>query len=243
MLEKIKKYIDDLDLNDLQKKIIKAIIILIIIILLIKIFIPFVIKQTIEIKHDYDKKIIFNNSAIIQYRDKTSTIPITKISPKTIQIRDGDYLTNNIVYEINGIKIGANNYAYGPGSLGVGGFSTNTEYIINGTQVNINIGPNMNPNDDVIEGFMFYNFLDNGTILVYIYVDDDWKRKIKDTKIVWGKMNSWHNYTYFKKFDFQKIADGIYRDVIEDDKNRWFRNYTRSYGGIKVGNQDIYLGM
>jgi len=189
-------------------------------------------------------KVAVDESVIIQHSDGTVTIPIKAITNnRVIQIRDGDTLTNNVVYEINGIKIGSNNYAYGPRSYGVGGFSTNTEYIINGTQVNINIGPNMDPHDNVIEGYMFYDFLPNGTILVYIYVDEDWKNRIEPTTIVWGKMNSWDNHNYSKSFEFNKVADGVYRDVIVDDSNRWFRNYTRSYGGVRVGKPEIYLGL
>lgn len=184
-----------------------------------------------------------DESVIIQHSDGTVTIPIKAITNnRAINIRDGDTITNNVEYEINGIKIGSNNYAYGPRPY-MSGFSTNTKRMVNGTQVNINIGPNMDPHDNVIEGYMFYDFLPNGTVLVYIYVDEDWKNRIKPTTIVWGKMDRWYNHNYSKPFEFNKVADGVYRDVIVDDPNRMFRNYTRSYGGVKVGKPEIYLGM
>lgn len=188
-------------------------------------------------------KVVINNSVIIQHSDGTATIPIKNITKnKAINIRTGDKLTNNIEYEVNGIKIGFKNYGYGLYPY-IKSYVTNTEVIINNTQVNINIGPNMNPYDNVIEGFMFYDFLPNGTVLVYIYVDEDWKKRIKPTKIVWGKNDNWNNPTFSKKFNFHKVADGIYRDIITDDPNRWFANYTRSYGGVKVGKPEIYLGI
>jgi len=188
-------------------------------------------------------KVAVDESVIIQHSDGTVTIPIKSITNKrAIKITDGDTLTNNVEYEVNGIKLGFHNFGYGP-YPNCRGFATNTKYMINGTQLNINIGPNMDPHDNVIEGYMFYDFLPNGTVLIYIYVDEDWKNRIKPTTIIWGKMDSWYNHTYTKPFEFNKVADGVYRDIIVDDPNRWLDNYTCFYGGVKVGKEDIYLGL
>ena len=83
----------------------------------------------------------------------------------------------------------------------------------------------MDPEDGVIEGFMIEK-IENDKPLVYIFLDEDWKKQVKDTKILWG--NSW---AFNKSFEFKSIEKGIYLEVIEDDRSRFSKDYGMSFYG------------
>ena len=97
-------------------------------------------------------------------------------------------------------------------------------------KVLMRISEKMNISDGVIEGFIIEKIEDNKPKL-YVFVDNDWKNKISNTKIYWGK-----RYEHEKIFDFSnRISNGIYLNVVEDDNERFSQDYTLHEGGIWVG--------
>ena len=230
MFEKIKEDIDDLKLRRVHKKIIAGIIILIIIFF----FVPFLINK-ISIMKENEQEII-NNSEIIQYPNKTAYIPVKKITENRVIEVTQDTYKNGIFHMINGEKFSFKNFAYAYGKIRTYNIARNKR------PYDIFMGPNLDPTDGEIEGYIFHDFLPNDTILTYIYVDQDWKENIENTHIIWGESANWDNYTHKKKFNFQKIADGIYRDVFVDDRDRFSDDYMTGHGGVKVGNESLWLG-
>ena len=77
------------------------------------------------------------------------------------------------------------------------------------------IGHEMEPNDGVIQGYMVETF-ENKTPYVYIYLDEDWRKQVGETHIIWGL-----NLDKIQKFKWSKIGDGIYMNKIMDDINRF----------------------
>ena len=103
------------------------------------------------------------------------------------------------------------------------------EHVANG-KVIIRINQEMNPNDGVIEGYIVEKIKDSKPI-AYVFLDKDWKDKVQNTKIYWGK-----KYQNEKEFNFsQEISDGIFMNEIEDDIDRFENNYALHNGGIWVG--------
>lgn len=102
------------------------------------------------------------------------------------------------------------------------------EFIENG-RVKMRITNDMNPNDGVIEGFMTEK-KEDGKWIVDIFVDEDWKRNIGKTNILWGVQ-----YKQEKTFLFNKISSGIYHDQIIDDENRFDENVRIRTFGVIVG--------
>lgn len=104
------------------------------------------------------------------------------------------------------------------------------EYIDNKGLKIMRIDPNMKPRDGVIEGFIVERIEDD-KVYVYIFLDEDWKNKVQNTRIYWGV-----TYQMDKDFDFSfSISPGIYMNKIEDDPNRFENNYNIHEGGIWVG--------
>ena len=92
------------------------------------------------------------------------------------------------------------------------------------------VSPEMKPNDGVIEGYLVERFL-NDTYEVFIFLDEDWKQKVPNTNVVWGK-----DYVFARPFDFSnEISQGIYMDEILDDPRRFGLNHRVSYSAIVVG--------
>ena len=92
------------------------------------------------------------------------------------------------------------------------------------------ISPEIKPNDGVIEGFIIET-IENEEPIIYIFLDQDWKNKIKETIIYWGK--SFNNQ---KEFNFSnQISPGIYIDKVKDEKERFLFNYSMHLGGVYVG--------
>jgi hypothetical protein len=95
--------------------------------------------------------------------------------------------------------------------------------------IKMKISHDMKPDDGVIEGFIIER-LANSIPTIFIFLDEDWKNKIDNTYIYWGR-----NYQNEKQFDFVEISSGIYMDYVEDDINRFENNYNLHYGGVYVG--------
>lgn len=102
------------------------------------------------------------------------------------------------------------------------------DYYENGKKV-MSINSKMKPNDGVIEGFILQKIEDDAPYL-YIFLDEDWKNEIPNTKVHWGFM-----YRNELKFTFNSVSKGIYMMKIEDDEDRFDNNYTLSSGGVYVG--------
>lgn len=99
-----------------------------------------------------------------------------------------------------------------------------------GYEVPISIGFDMDPTNGVIEGYMVETFV-NGTPHVYIYLDEDWRKKVGDTNIIWGK-----DLQYIQEFKWSKVADGVYMNKIEDDITRFDEiDINSRESGIYVG--------
>ena len=91
----------------------------------------------------------------------------------------------------------------------------------------------LKPNDGVIEGYIVQR-IENATtkdISSYIFVDEDWKKALPNTQVLWGA-----KYQYNKEYDFNEISTGIYMMKIKDDPERFIEGFLISQGGIAVGN-------
>ncbi|MCK5474628.1 MAG: hypothetical protein KAI53_04425 [Candidatus Aenigmarchaeota archaeon] len=96
------------------------------------------------------------------------------------------------------------------------------------------IGSGLNPNDGIIQGYIVENF-ENNTPYAYIYLDEDWRKKVGDTNIIWGK-----DLDRIKAFEWTKIGNGVYMNRIEDDTARFAAdNINIREGGIFVGDITI----
>lgn len=93
----------------------------------------------------------------------------------------------------------------------------------------MSISPNIKPNDNTIEGFMVEKF-ENNDLVVYIFLDEDWKRGVGKTNIFWGK-----DYEFDKEFSFNLVSEGVYMDKIIDAKERFSDDLRMHFGGIIVG--------
>lgn len=91
----------------------------------------------------------------------------------------------------------------------------------------------MNPNNNIIEGFIVQriNDADTNNISAFIFLDHDWKENVPNTKVFWGS-----SYQYYTDYQFNEIKPGIYLFEIYDDPNRHFQEFDISAGGIAVGN-------
>ena len=77
------------------------------------------------------------------------------------------------------------------------------------------IGHEIDPKDGVIEGYMVETF-ENEKPYVYIYLDEDWKKQVGDTNIIWGL-----DLDNIQEFKWSEVGDGIYMNKIMDDINRF----------------------
>ena len=95
------------------------------------------------------------------------------------------------------------------------------------------IGNEMNPNDNVPEGFALMKEEKNG-LAVYLFIDEDWKKKTNnDINIIWSEDLSENDLLKTIKFDFSKENNGIYVDKITDNISWLEKNSSR--GGIVFG--------
>ncbi|NQU99348.1 MAG: hypothetical protein HQ538_01300 [Parcubacteria group bacterium] len=97
-------------------------------------------------------------------------------------------------------------------------------------KVVMRINPEMKSNDRIIEGFIVEK-IENNIPYTYIFLDEDWKNLVNNTRIYWGR-----SYQLEQDFDFtNEISDGIYMDKIQDQIERFDNNFNLNYGGIWVG--------
>lgn len=98
--------------------------------------------------------------------------------------------------------------------------------------VTMKISPEMDPDDGVIEGFVLGK-MENSSFVFYVFVDEDWKNKLKYTNIIWGDSFKDKDSLHMQEFDFTKQEKGIYIAKISEDTG-WFAQSPRK-GGIMVG--------
>ena len=82
-------------------------------------------------------------------------------------------------------------------------------------EVPMSIGFDMDPTNGVIEGYIVENF-ENNTPYAYIYLDEDWRKKVGDTNIIWGK-----DLQFIQAFEWTAVGNGVYMNKIEDDIERF----------------------
>ena len=94
------------------------------------------------------------------------------------------------------------------------------------------ISKQLKPNNGIIEGYIAQRIEDEQTkdISSYIFLDEDWKKLLPNTRVFWGS-----RYQYNEDYDFNEISEGIYMMKIKDDPNRFFEGFRISSGGIAVG--------
>ena len=103
------------------------------------------------------------------------------------------------------------------------------EYIL------MRISPEMDPTDGVIDGFILAKQEDNKFVF-YIFVDEDWKKQLEYTNILWGDDFSNPATLHMGSFNYQQSVNGIYIDKLEQDV-AWFESLPIA-GGIAVGEID-----
>ena len=162
-----------------------------------------------EVYGDIPNEVVISNNQAIQFDDDKFIIPIERLtddkaytdSSEDVQYREGGIETS---FPLMGIYKGD-------------GFSkAHHKWHEDGTfELLMEIGHEMEPNDGVIQGYMVETF-ENKTPYVYIYLDEDWRKKVGDTNIIWGL-----NLDQIQKYKWSKIGDGIYMNKIMDDINRF----------------------
>ncbi len=91
------------------------------------------------------------------------------------------------------------------------------------------------PDDGIINGFILGKEED-GKVVFYIFVDNDWKSELEFTNIIWG--NNFRDIESLneRSFDFSKLEGGVYIDKLETDVD-WYKEDVIK-GGIVVGEVD-----
>lgn len=102
-----------------------------------------------------------------------------------------------------------------------------------GNDTVISIGPEMDPNDGIIEGFILGKYEDEDFVF-YVFLDEDWKKQIEYTNIVYANDLS---IPSIQKFEFTDSVKGVYVNKVEGNFD-WFLSSPRQ-GGVYVGELDL----
>lgn len=96
----------------------------------------------------------------------------------------------------------------------------------------------LDPTDGIIDSFILARE-EEGIFVFYIFLDEDWKNKVKYTNILWG--DNFHNKEtlHLKQFDFSKSENGIYINKIDTDVD--WNNLNPVKGGMMVGEVDYAI--
>ncbi len=100
------------------------------------------------------------------------------------------------------------------------------------------IAPQMNPEDGIINGFILAKKTKNDFVF-YIFVDEDWKKKLEYTNLLWGDDFTDPSTLQLRPFNFKKTEKGIYIDKLATNIG-WYKK-NPSAGGIVVGEIDQKL--
>ncbi|MBR9699298.1 hypothetical protein GOV09_02490 [Candidatus Woesearchaeota archaeon] len=95
--------------------------------------------------------------------------------------------------------------------------------------VAMSIGHEFDPHDGIINGFVLARE-EEGRFVFYIFVDEDWKRELEFTNILWA--NDFRGKISQRPFDFSSGQNGVYIDKIENIG--WYEASARR-GGIVIG--------
>lgn len=114
------------------------------------------------------------------------------------------------------------------------GETFNNIYYDSNEKIKMMIWDNMNPNDDIIEGFGLFK-KENDVFVIYLFVDEDWKRQSNNNiNIIWGNNITDKENLHSKKFDFSNEKNGIYIDRITEDVS-WFAEQNPVIGRLFFG--------
>lgn len=100
------------------------------------------------------------------------------------------------------------------------------------------ISPEMDTTDGVINGFILAK-RENNKFVFYIFIDEDWKKQLQYTNILWGDNFKDPNTLHTRPFNFQTSVKGIYIDKLEQDVD-WFESRPIK-GGIAVGEINLQV--
>ncbi len=106
-----------------------------------------------------------------------------------------------------------------------------SKYIEKNT-VLMEISQNLNPDDNIIQAFILAKKSDEGFVF-YIFVDEDWKNKLKYTNIIYGRNFSMPSTLVSKSFSYNEIRPGIYMDSVNGYTD-WYEENPVA-GGILLG--------
>lgn len=122
------------------------------------------------------------------------------------------------------------------------------KYLRNNALMRIGISPfedlkvRMGRTDDGVISCYIFPYFNNGKLSFYIFVDEDWKKQLKFTNILWGDNFRDSTILHIKKFDFtdknsfNDKSKGIYIENIGQDVD--FFKMSPIRGGIVVGEVD-----
>lgn len=116
------------------------------------------------------------------------------------------------------------------------GKSDNEKEGISRQYVKMASGREMNPQDGVIDGLIIAKLNSNENFDIFIFVDEDWKKSIGNTNLVWGDDFTDRTKLSVRKFDFSRSKYGIYVDVVKDVT---WKKSSPVAGGLIVGEVDI----
>lgn len=94
------------------------------------------------------------------------------------------------------------------------------------------ISPYLSPEDGIIQGFIMAKS-EGGPYVFYLFVDQDWRDEIKDTRIMYGNDFADAGTLKIRNYQFNEIQPGIYMDKI-DDAGDWY-GHDPVLGGIILG--------
>ncbi len=107
-----------------------------------------------------------------------------------------------------------------------------SSYAQDGTLAVIELGPNMDPNNGIMQVFVVESF-EEGIPYIHLFVDEDWKKVMPQTNLIWGK-----NFSNQQPAQFTEIAQGIYHTQVQDELDRFIQpqeGVWQQVGGMLVG--------
>ncbi|MBD3310678.1 hypothetical protein GF351_05675 [Candidatus Woesearchaeota archaeon] len=96
----------------------------------------------------------------------------------------------------------------------------------------------MHPGDGVIEGIIVAR-LEGVELSFHVFVDEDWKKQVKDTNIIIGENLQYEDSLSTQMFRYDQHKDGVYFQEVKGEMS-WFRTNPRR-AGVVVGNLTAHL--
>jgi len=189
--------------------------------ILVGIVLFLVIISTVYLFTKPEEEIYYSEDPITWIQDKTGGVK--QINVDSITKGDGWDADDQLFLIINGSETVFPYEGYYKGKY------FDREHTENG-EVKMRVASDFKPNDGIIEGYIVERFINN-TFEVFLFVDEDWKKQLPVTNIIWGA-----DYSKSKQFIFNEVLGNIYMDKIIDDPSRFDWNYRQSNTGIILGN-------